>query len=140
MVESYDKVHHLGITRTTVTVPRSPSPQPTEEPSPATVDTPTLESDDLPHKAILQQNNWVYIRRIATPRGLQDRHYQVSAFTPSELATPHFTQLRDSFINAQPTPRARRLVVAVCTHYKIQANPLHTSSARQRIHGDEVGN
>ena len=140
MVESYDKVHHLGITRTTVTVPRSPSPQPTEEPSPATVDTPTLESDDLPHKAILQQNNWVYIRRIATPRGLQDRHYQVSAFTPSELATPHFTQLRDSFIKAQPTPRARRLVVAVCTHYNIKANPLHTSSARQRIHGDEVGN
>jgi hypothetical protein len=95
-VDAYDAIH-----------PPNAAPPKTarKDPPAAVIDAPAeaeeqnehdYESADLPHVARRAKGKWTYGRKIATPRGLQTRWFESSAFTPAELSSSHFASLREN--------------------------------------------
>ena len=96
LVDAYDAIH-----------PPNAAPPKTarKDPPAAVIDAPAeaeeqnehdYESADLPHVARRAKGKWTYGRKIATPRGLQTRWFESSAFTPAELSSSHFASLREN--------------------------------------------
>ena len=71
-------------------VPPAPSTRPTSRP--------IIESDALPCAARFSRGQWTYGRRMSTLRGLNMRWMLAKAFTPAELASEPFQQLRKEFL------------------------------------------
>ena len=83
-----------------------------EEASPPIAPPHQYDSDDLPIDAKFERGQWSYGRYVATPRGRKLRRFQPSAFTPAELDSPHFADLRNQWLASNP-----QLVAVVSCHF-----------------------
>ena len=122
----------------------TPSPAGSDEP-PSTDERETLsesasphnyDSDDLPVDAKFERGHWTYGRYIATPRGRKLRRFQSSAFTPEELDSPHFSNLRTQWLASNP-----QLVAVVSCHLRVHDQPptlQAVCSVRMRSEGDRA--
>ena len=77
------------------TMPDIPEADENNEPRTTTpAPPPSPESETLPSVAAIRRGRWLYGRRIATPRGMSLRMCEAKIYTPSELKSAYFVQLR----------------------------------------------
>ena len=75
--------------------------------------TASAASDDLPSTARLVRGKWTYGRNVATPRGLSLRWFSEKAFTPTEVESSHFSDLRGAALHALADPMAINAIISI---------------------------